>query len=116
MTIAQLKHLLKTTQGNDRIEPGYNYAICSIRHRQSNWVDQFAEVPACIYQNKDEIERRYREASGNTGWQLLPFVVLRRKRSCLVPIPFDTALNVFTKIISDVLIENRLEAQIPSWS
>lgn len=108
--------LLRET-GSDVVEEGYNYAIMSIRTKSP------IAHGEQILEKKREIERLYRDKARRASrtdseqvedeaFELLPFV-LRRKSSVIIPVPHETALNLFADSVREVLIG---EFSVPSWS
>lgn len=100
MTKAEINDLLQSQQ-SVCIQPGYNYAVFSIKTNNP------IEIANIIRNNKDDI-------SNNTGIQLLPFVCYLREKSVVIPVPFEASLNVLSKVLEDILYKT--DAKIPSWN
>ena len=102
MTNKQLKSLLLEQTGSDTIVEGYNYCILSVKTKTP------AEAVAAFQDMKQEIEAG--------GLKVLPFVALKRAKSVLIPIPFETSINTASKIIADVLRKRNVAAKTPTWA
>ena len=104
--MAPLSKILIANGQDPNPVPGYNYALYSLHTRRAN------EVATVLRANKQRIEDEYQARTG-TPLRLLPFVALVRPRSILVPLPFDSSINV----ISDVLATLELYGvALPFWS
>ncbi len=108
MTIKQLKRLLAAN--GQRFESGYNYVAFSIGLPEG----KVAETVALLRRKKAHVEREYRKATGER-LALLPCVCLPRRRSVLVPTPFNTSLNVVSAIVLE-LPGIDAQANVPVWS
>lgn len=106
MTKRELRALLDAAGQGEPVD-GYNYAIFSVQH------PKVSECPGILVANLGEIQRQYREKTGNKGWTLLPFV-LRRSLSTVVPIPFDTELNTLGNILLG-MVGHLDRIHIPMW-
>ena len=100
MTKNQINELLQAQHGAS-IVPGFNYAIFSVRTNKPD------EVAKLIRDNKASLDTAI-------GLPLLPFVCYTRKKSVIVPVPFDASLNLLGDALAPVLTGT--DAQIPSWS
>lgn len=110
MNLKDLKWLVREQWSAD-LEPGYNYTIFSVRHRQGATF-----VASALRRQKTDVERLYRARSGaGDGWRLLPMVCLQRRRSVLIPVPYETELNVLAGVIREVLARDRYDVKIPAW-
>ena len=108
MTIKQLKRLLAAN--GQKLQPGYNYVAISIGLPEA----KVAETVALLRRKRARIEREYRKATGER-LALLPCVCLPRRRSVLVPTPFNTRLNVVSAIVLE-LPGIDPQADVPTWS
>lgn len=101
MNKTELKALVLRETGSDAIVPGYNYTIMSVLTRSPwNLRDRLKEV-------RDQIEKK-------AGVKLLDFVCLCRKRSVLVPVPFDASLNKVSNAIFETVKD--VPFQTYKWS
>ncbi len=110
MTRPQLRRLLSCQAGTDRIAPGYDHALFSVRVPQA-WA---VFVAALLRDRRADIEAAYRRATGDAAWSLLPHVCLARPHSVVVAVPFGTSVNVVGEVIEPML--EGTGAQVPSWA
>jgi hypothetical protein len=108
MTVKQIKRLLAAN--GQRFESGYNYLAFSVGLPEA----KVAETVALLRRKKSHVEREYRKATGER-LGLLPCVCLPRRRSVLVPTPFNSRLNVVSAIVLE-LPGIDPQAEVPVWS
>lgn len=101
MTKKQLRALLQREP-----TPGYNYTIFSILTSDP------ATVRAQLVTNRCRIVAEYlRRCPTPSNWSCE--YPVQRQRSVLLPIPFDTSLNILSDIVRSLLTA---ECKIPTWS
>ena len=100
MTRKEINELLEVQHGAS-IVPGYNYVIFSVRTPAPDTVARLIQA------NKAVIDAAI-------GKPLLPYTCYVRKKSVVIPVPFDVGLNVLAAALETVLAG--ADAQIPSWS
>lgn len=101
MNKTELKALVLRETGSDTIVPGYNYTMMSV----------LTPAPWAL---RDRLKEYREEIEAKAGVKLLDFVCLCRKRSVLVPIPFDASLNKVSDAIHDTV--KNVPFQTFKWS
>lgn len=99
---------LLDSQGVKDIQPGYNYVVYSL-HMPAEQVDAVIDL---LRKRRRTIERQYGKMT-KQRLVLLPFVCLPRKRSVLVPVPFNTSLNMMTEAI--LTLDLPRGVSVPNW-
>ncbi len=125
MTKLQLVALLEGQTGSAEIMPGYNYAILSFstanpRHAAQVVKEKIAEIEreynSRSKERMPEFDQPHNSRSEEATIKLLPFGALYRAKSIVVPIPFDSSINVVAEIVGAVLNDNGVPVAVPQWS
>ena len=104
------KKELQKYLGNEKIQEGYNYTIYNIPGTRGK-----NTLLIALQKMKEYIETQYARTTGRE-LKLLPYVAYARQRSVIIPLPFDTSLNVITDILRDYFRYIMPDLKLPVWS
>lgn len=112
MTIAKVKQLLE--QEGEEYLRRYNYAIFTIRSSPKD----IHALMNILRERKDQIETAYMAVEPTVPWTMHPVVCLPLARSVVIPIPYETKLNVLSSVLLKILRDtpNPPNVNLPSWS